>query len=212
MSHRVFFTVSMCMALLASVPAGAQEIPCSEGPCLRPSRPGTHFIAEVNGGGSFAGGVGPAVGGVLGVGGKLRGFPLRFYLITEFAYASNAQEGTLHSRAVGFREERSFRDIAAGLRIYVPFGRLRLFVDAMGGGSHTQAFLERDGLSPLSASDWSGMGLVGGGLQLRLIHHLSIGVRCKAFFSGDDLDDLRDMERIDDPVRTSATMGLTWHF
>jgi hypothetical protein len=179
---------------------------------MRPSRPGTHFIAEVNGGGSFAGGVGPTVGGVLGVGGKLRGFPLRFYLISEFAYASNAQEGTLQSRAAGFREERSFRDLALGLRIYMPLGRLRLFVDAMGGGSHTHAFLERDGLSSLSASDWSGMGLVAGGLQLRLIHHLSLGMRFKAVFSGDGLDDLRAMESIEDPVRTSATVGLTWHF
>ena len=91
------------MAVLVWTRAAAQEIPCSAGPCMKPHRRGTHFIAEVNGGGSFAGSIGLAVGGVVGVGGKLRGFPLRFYLVGELAYASAAQEGTLSSVALGFR-------------------------------------------------------------------------------------------------------------
>jgi len=212
--HRESLVIVVLAGLLGAHAANAQEIPCSAGPCVKPPQPGTHFIAELNGGGSFAGSAGPTVGGVVGVGGKLRGFPLRFYLIAELAYSSVAQNGTLSSGALDFHEERSYRDLALGLRVYAPvYGPLRLFVDAMGGGSHVAALVERDGLTALSSRNWTGMGLLAAGLQLRLFHHLAIGLRAKVVLAGGDaLDGLREVLSVETPTRTSATAGLTWHF
>lgn len=212
--HRESLVIVVLAGVLGAPAVKAQEIPCTAGPCVRPPQPGTHFIAELNGGGSFAGGAGPAVGGVVGVGGKLRGFPLPFYLIGELAYSSAAQDGALQSGSVDFHEERSYRDLALGLRVYIPvYGPLRLFVDAMGGGSHVAALVERDNLTALSSSHWAGMGLLATGLQLRLFHHLSVGLRAKVVLAGGDaLDGLREVLRIETPTRTSATAGLTWHF
>jgi hypothetical protein len=212
MRHPVLLTIGL-LSLTAARPSMAQEIPCAAGPCVKPPQPGTHFIAEINGGGSFTGNVGPAVGGVLGVGGKLRGFPLRFYLIGELSWASVSSEGTLPSGSLAFREERSYRDLALGLRIYVPvYGPLRLFVDAMGGGSHAAALMEREGLSTLSTNDWNAVGLLASGVQVRLFHHLSIGLRARVVLGGDNLEGLRQLVGTDTPTRTSMTAGLTWHF
>jgi len=201
--------------LLVALPAvaAAQEIPCARGPCMRPDRPGTHFLAEVNGGGTLGGNLGLAVEGVVGVGGKFRGFPLRFYLVTEVAYASTSQDGALAGPSLGFSEERSYRDLALGLRTYVPiFGPVRLFLDLMGGGSHVAATLERDNLYTLSASDWFGMGQFAGGIQLRVLHHLSVGMRYKLVLTDDPLSNMRQVVGIPTPLRSSVTMGLTWHF
>lgn len=207
-------TLGTVVAIVLLAPsAGAQEVPCPGGPCVKRQRRGTHFLAEINGGTSISGKPGLSVGGLLGVGGKLRGFPLRFYLVGEFSYATGGQEGTLASPSLAFREERSYRDLAAGLRIYVPiWGPLRLFVDGMGGGSYVSASFDREGLSPLAASDWYGLGLVATGLQVRLFHHMSVGVRAKLVFTRDGLAEMREMMGVDTAMRSSVTAGLTWHF
>jgi len=208
-----FPTLAALAVTLLGQTATAQEIPCSRGPCMQPDRRGTHFLVEINGGGSISGNVGLAVGGVVGIGGKLRGFPLRFYLVGEVAYASGAQDGMLPGASLDFREERTYRDLALGLRTYVPvFGPLSLFVDLMGGGSYVSATLQQEGQSTLASQDWSALGLLAAGVQVRLFHHLSVGIRGKVVLGDDGLSRMREVVGVASPTRASVTAGLTWHF
>lgn len=207
--------VVLTLALsLLSGPAHAQEIPCDGGPCTRPQRRGTHFLAEVNGGGALMGKGGLAIGGLVGVGGKLRGFPLRFYLVGEFAYSSASDSVHLPGTALGVDEERSYRDVGMGLRIYIPvYGPLRLFLDAMGGASYAAGTFHRQGLATLSAGDWKPLALTAAGVQFRLFHHLSLGARAKIVFTSDGMEELRTISGgSESSVRSTITAGLTWHF
>jgi hypothetical protein len=218
MQHRSqsFLPLAAVAALLVvSLSAGeaaAQEIPCGRGPCLKRHRRGTHFIAEISGGSTTYGHGGLALEGVVGVGGKLRGFPPRFYLIGEFAYSSNTISGSTPLAGNSFRDKRTYRDLAAGLRIYLPiFGPIRLFADALVGASHISTSLERDGHDLTVADGWQGLFSLGGGLQVRIWRHLSLGARFKAVVSGDDVANLRRLTGTS-PTRLSATAGVTWHF
>jgi len=214
-SRRLIELPSLIVVLLQLTPrmARAQEIPCEGGPCLRSSEAGTHFLAEVNGGGSFWGGAGLSVGGLLGVGGKLRGFPLRFYLGGEFAYSSNTETGASPTLGTEFRDQRGYRDLALGLRVYLPvLGRLRLFGDILGGGSWVSGTIARGDLVERSVSGWEGLAVVGGGLQLRLVKGLSVGLRARYALTGDELDGLRSAMGVPSHRPASVMAGLTWHF
>lgn len=202
-------------AALVTTPglAEAQEIPCSQGPCLRVQRPGTHFLIELNGGGTVYDGGGMAMEGVMGVGGKLWSLPMRFYLVTEFAYNTSTDSGDVGGAPLGYRDERSFRDVALGLRVYMPiYGRLRLFGDIMGGGSHQTITLERDELPTRVASGWSPLAHLAAGVQFRLLYHLSLGARAKVVLTSDDLAGLHAAVGKAAPTRATVTAGLTWHF
>jgi len=207
-------TILAATLLLQSGQIRAQEIPCDSGPCMKPQRRGTHFLAEINGGGALMGDGGLAIGGIVGVGGKLRGFPLRFYLVSEFAYSSASDSGHLPGVNLGVDQERSYRDIGMGLRIYVPvYGPLRLLLDAMGGASYAAGTFHREGLATLSAGDWRPLALTAAGVQFRLFHHLSIGARAKFIFTSDGMEELRAISGdAESGVRTTVTAGLTWHF
>lgn len=208
---RALIVAAALMALSGS--ALAQEIPCSKGPCVKASRPGTHFIVELNGGGTVYDGGGFAMEGILGVGGRLWQLPLRFYLLSEFAFNTSTESGTMSSVPLGYRDERAFRDLAVGLRIYVPvFTRMRIFGDIMGGGSHQTVTLKRDELPLRVASGWSGLSHVAVGFQYRVLYHLSLGFRTKVVLTSDDLAGLHAAVGNSSPVRTTITGGLTWHF
>lgn len=193
--------------------AAAQEIPCSRGPCVKARRPGTHFLVELNGGGTVYDGGGFAMEGLIGVGGKPWNIPLRFYLISEFAYNTSTDAGEMPGVPLGYRDERAFRDISLGLRIYLPLiPRLRLYSDVLGGGSHQSVTLKRDELPTRIASGWSPLAHVALGLQYRLLYHLSLGLRSKVVLTSDDLAGLHAATGTSPPVRATITGGLTWHF
>jgi hypothetical protein len=206
--------IALVLGIVVIAPsASAQIIPCEEGPCIRQKRKGTHFIAEINGGATLAGNGGFDVGGLVGVGGKLRGFPPRFYLVGEFAFSTYGNSGTVSGIPKHYHEGNRYRDMALGLRVYIPiFGPFRLFADLLGGATHASGTLERTGLTTLMASGWSPLGLVGLGVQFRLFHHLSLGLRGKIVFSDDGMQALHDFVATDPIIRTSLSAGLTWHF
>jgi hypothetical protein len=204
--------LSLLFALAPSVVA-AQVIPCNDGPCLSPRREGTHFIAEIAGGGALYGrGGGIVVGGLFGAGGQLRRLPLPLYVVTEVAYNTTTDAG--HGPTLpAFRDERTHRDLALGLRIYVPvFGPLRFFAEVLGGGSYVSASLDRADVAPIASAGWVRLALVGGGLQVRLFHHFSLGVRTRIVLTDDDLGGLRAMTGAERAVRVSLLGGMTWHF
>lgn len=203
--------IGMSIVVIAGS-ASAQVIPCEEGPCIRPRRKGTHFIAEINGGATLAGNGGFDAGGLAGVGGKLRGFPPRFYLVGEFAFSTYADSGAIAGIPKQYHESNRYRDMALGLRVYIPIrGPFRLFADLLGGATHASGTLERTGLTTLMTSRWSPLGLVGMGVQFRLFHHLSLGVRGKIVFSDDGLQALHDFVASESILRASLAAGLTWH-
>lgn len=210
---------ALVLALVCSLlptHASAQEIPCEAGPCLQrlPRHRPTHFIAELDGGSSTYGSGGLALGVVLGVGGKLRGFPPIFYLIGELSYNTSAESSSSGLAGGGYRDDRAFRDVAVGLRVYLPiWGPIRLFSDAGVGGSYVTANIERQGLPMVSADGWMPIFQLGGGLQVRLFHHLSVGMRFKAVFGSDEsVGALHQLVGDALPLRHMATANLTWHF
>jgi hypothetical protein len=196
--------------------AGAQEIPCHDGPCVARRQPrddGTHFVAEVNGGGTVLGGRGLMVGGLFGVGGKLRALPFRFYLVGEFAYSGSTDEGLSPSLGISFRDERSRRDIDFGLRIYVPiWGPLRLFGDILGGATYVSASLQRDGLPTVQSSTWGGLAVAAVGLQVRVLRNLSFGARARFTLTGEEPDGLRATMMAESHKPITFMAAMTWHF
>lgn len=208
---RALFVAAALLVLPAA--ASAQEIPCSEGPCVKARRPGTHFLVELNGGGTVYDGGGLAMEGIIGVGGRLWKLPLRFYLVSEFAFNTATETGDMASVPLGYRDERAFRDLSVGLRVYIPvLTRMRLYSDIMGGGSHQTVTLKRDDLPDRVASGWSPLAHVAVGFQYRVLYHLSLGLRTKFVLTSDDLGGLHAAVGNSPPVRTTITGGLTWHF
>lgn len=198
---------------LAATRAAAQAPPCEGAPCVRPVRPGTHFIAELYGGGSVSSDMGFSVGGVLGFGGRPWGMPLRIYLVGEFAHSGHAMDGQLPVAGLRYSGGRAYNDTALGLRGLLPiWGPIRLFVDVMGGFTHASGQLHRAGMPALSASEWQGLGQLAGGVQLRLWYHLSLGVRAKLVFSADPLAAQQQLAGHEAPLRSTFTAGITWHF
>jgi hypothetical protein len=211
-------TVVVLLALLGWPPgrAAAQEIPCQGGPCVarrQPRQDGSHFLVEVNGGGTLVGGRGPMVGGLFGVGGKLRRLPFRFYAISEFAYSGSTDEGISTALGLPFRDQRARRDLDFGLRVYLPiWGPVRIFGDVLGGASYLTATLQRDGLPTLSSGAWQGHAVAATGLQIRIISQLSIGARVRFALTGEEPDALRATMGATSHQPITFMAGMTWHF
>jgi len=179
----------------------------------RAEPPPTFFIVESYAGAAVVGGFGGHLSLRIGVGGKLPSMPWRFYLIGETAYTSAATDGEVASTGQSFEEGRSWIDLALGARIYVPIaGPVRVFVDALGGGSWGSAWIERPGTRTLDPSEWTPLALVGTGVQVRMLHGLSVGARIAFRFAGDPLADLREALGIDTLPPLVVSAGLTWHF
>jgi hypothetical protein len=201
----------LAVACLASgVEARAQPDPEQRGERVRKWRRGSHFIAEINVGSGLDGGM--SVGGLLGVGGKLKGFPPRFYLIAEYAHLSRSADGTLPDLPINYAEAWRYNDAALGLRIYFPvLRRVRLLVDLMGGFSRVSGALSREGMNEVRADGWHPLGQLATGLQIRPFFHLSLGVRAKIAFTGGGTSALLADSELLSP-RVTLTGGLTWHF
>ncbi|MCK5798585.1 MAG: hypothetical protein KAI47_15440 [Deltaproteobacteria bacterium] len=204
------------VALFASEASPAPPPPCIGGPCLqlRPRPRPTHFIAEVNGGSSTYGGGGLAASGLFGVGGKLRGFPPIFYLIGELSSNQAAENGSMPLAGTGYRDDRSFLDLAVGLRIYLPiWGPIRLFGDGAFGASYVSANLEQHDGPVVVANGWMSIFQFSGGVQVRLFHALSVGLRLKGIIGNEQaISGLYALVGETLPIRTVATANLTWHF
>lgn len=174
---------------------------------------GTHFIAEVAGGVATLQGPGPALEALVGVGGRPRWSPLRFYLFGEFAYTTGA---TSLSTAGGAQIEQTHqnRDFGAGLRAYVPLGPVRLFGDVLGGTTNLASTQQDERLGyAIERQRWLPYFGFAAGLQLRLMRHVSVGVRAKAVFTDADvLAELTGIPEKPSSVRLTTTGGITFHF
>lgn len=175
-----------------------------------PPQPGTWGVLELNAGATVGGELGEAGGALFGVGGKPVGFPWRFYFIGEVGQAHVRDAGFVAGGA--YATDRRYWNVAAGLRIYVPvWGPVRVLADAMLGGAYVDSSLQHRDLTPLETNDWYILGAVAAGIQLRVLHQLSIGVRAKLLLTDDGLSELRDVLGIDSALPAMVTVGLTWH-
>jgi hypothetical protein len=140
---------------------------------------GTHFLIQATTGFSCDESMGLGYGVLLGAGGKLRGFPPRFYLLFEAARASHDREsvgstGTLSSSFTG-------TDVAGGLRVLMPIaGPLRLYGDVLVGGTYGEFGLARADGTPRESQRWSPLVDLAAGMDFRFHRNFSAGLRFKA--------------------------------
>jgi hypothetical protein len=133
---------------------------------------GTHFILEGGGGLGLTDlqATGPFWDITFGYGGKLKGFPPRFYIVSN--YSGSALSGT------GSRYLHEMRDHAflAGPRVYLPIARnLRIYGQALFGGFWSSADWTIHDLEHYRARDDGVAGKFSVGFQARISPVLSVG-------------------------------------
>ena len=174
---------------------------------------GTHYLAELDGGALLTGQSGPAFRAALGVGGKWKGFPLRFYLIGQFGASSYAAEAPAGLATAAATEQGAYEDLALGPRVVVPiYGPLRLYVEGVFGASLASARHIEPGRPELYARQWLTLAIVSAALQWRVLYPLSLGVRFSAAFNEDGLPGVARYAGVHDAARLALTGGVTWHF
>jgi hypothetical protein len=178
-----------------------------------PSDPGTHFLAELEGGALLTGDAGPALRAAVGAGGKWKGFPARFYAIGQFGVSSYAASPPTYLTARAGAESGAFQDLALGLRVVLPVvSELRVFVEGLLGASLASARYMEPGLAPLHAREWLGLALLSGGLQWRVFYQLSVGARVSLALNPSGLAGVARYAGVHDGGRLALTGGVTWHF
>jgi hypothetical protein len=194
--------VLVLVAVSAVVPAAAHA-----------KRPGSHFLAEVDAGACLSGDAGPAASVAFGAGGKLKGFPARFYLLGRMGQSEYQATSSAAMSPWPGAERGSFSDFAIGPRVYVPLvGPLRWFVDGLFGATLASGTYVEQGLAPLSAEQWLALAVVSTGLQWRLLYELSISARVGVAFNEAGLIGVERVAGVHDTARTTLTGGLTWLF
>lgn len=180
---------------------------------------GTHFLLEAEGsagitdGGSFATGF----GGTLGYGGKFKGFPLRFYLVTSVLWdrVSGEFDGSITYA------DRTSRDLSllAGPRLYIPLGRsLRLFFQFTTGVAWSQSVWNANDMEHYEPSDTSWVVRGSGGLQARLTPGLSLGLGVdRLLFWGKQNDPsvaamLGFSDEVEEGDQVRLNFSVTFHF
>jgi hypothetical protein len=186
---------------------------CVAAPSAAHARPGTHFLVELDAGATLSGNGGPAAALALGAGGKLKGFPARFYLLGRTSVSEYDADASSPASAEPAIESGSFRDFALGPRVYLPLiGPLRWFAEGLFGASDASGTFLEPGLLPLSAEQWSPLAMISSGLQMRIFYELSLGVRFAMAWNGPGLIGVERVAGLHDPMRMSVTGGVTWHF
>lgn len=122
--------------------------------------------------------VGLAWGGMLGIGGKLRTFPLRFYLMAGFTHQPGEVCGVFSPTGEEFTLDQDIVDLYLGPRIVIPIVRgLRAYVDLMGLASYQKMDLIRGDTISKKSGGWLGGALLAVGLQYRWHRNASTGLR-----------------------------------
>ena len=213
MRVRLALGVALATLLSVGVLAAQEQDSCVDCEEAEPKqKPGTHLIVEGNLGATTLGSGGFTFGAVFGAGGKLGSFPPRFYFVAELGHT----EVSTDTRALdfSFSQKRRYTDLGVGPRVYVPiYGPVRIFGDAIFG--QTLASIEVDGpeLGLVQHESVTRLAQLGVGVQVRVLHSLSVGVRAKwAWNPGPSLfvgnEPVGDAGR----ARGGITATLTGHF
>jgi len=162
-----------CPVLLAALfwPSGA-------------SAGGTHFLVEpytgmmFNQGFSAENALGLEAGGLLAVGGKLKGFPPRFYLYFKASHAEFGSEDLyLSQRDAHGCVQRSYTRLVGGLRTVIPlFWYVRLNLELGAGSMFSDNRYAESGRRIVSYDENLTVMEFGAGLNVRLFRWLSVGM------------------------------------
>ncbi len=162
----------ICTALVLGI-----AIPASAGN-------GTHFLVEpysglmINQGLSVEDAVGLEAGAMFAIGGKLKGFPPRFYL---YFKVSNAQFGSedvyLADRGAHGEVKRSYTRLVGGLRTIIPLlWNIRLNLEFGGGSMFSENLYTESGRRMVDYKETLDVLEFGVGLNVRLYTWLSMGL------------------------------------
>lgn len=124
-------------------------------------------------------------GGMIGIGGKLKFLPPRFYFMAGVLHQSYRADGNHALTGESFSARQSLLDLSLGLRIVIPVYRgLRIYCDLMAIAAHQRSEIEREGIGKKTSSGWLPGGLVALGLQYRWHRNASTGIRLEGTFYG----------------------------
>ncbi len=180
-------------------------------------RRSTHFLIEAHAGVAVPAyahlDLGYGYGATLGLGGKLRGFPPRFYLL--FSISGDSFGASRINAATGapYSTERDELTLLAGLRVAFPlFSPLRLVFDVLGGGMHTSAQLQA--ATSMRETRWDAVWQLAVALQYRVSEVFSIGLRLSETLGAEDLDIVAFAagEARPGPARTDVSLTIGYHF
>ena len=120
---------------------------------------------------------------MLGVGGKFRGFPLRFYVLGVFNNALYWHRDTFSKTGEDYRLSLNFVDVGGGLRLLLPIvPKFRVYLDVLGIGSYQKVTLERTVMGKLGSSAWTPGALIAAGAEFRWHRNLATGLRVEFNF------------------------------
>lgn len=197
------------MRLALALAAVLAAVPVAE------ARRGTHFVVEAGAGAAFGTGFPENGGGyalrtTVGWGGKIKGFPPRFYLIASARFAqldARVERGSMVSE-IG----REVLDASAGIRVLLPIRRLRILGEVtLGGATLTSTARLNGGLERFETDDSSFAVYLAAGLQYRLHRNLSIGVLAEWSLPTDrrEFDFVAEVSRLTDTGQMHGWTALT---
>jgi hypothetical protein len=133
-------------------------------------------------------GVAFSYGGMIGIGGKLRMLPPRFYLMAGVLHQGYSHDGVHALTAEGYVARQSLLDLSVGLRIVLPIHLgFRVYVDVMAVASRQKFEVVRASSADRRGESWGPGGLVALGLQYRWHRNASTGLRLEyAFYAKSD--------------------------
>jgi hypothetical protein len=143
---------------------------------------GTHFVIEIEGGLASSSAdhldLGWSFGGTVGIGGKLRGFPPRFYAIGTYRSSLFSGEGLHYATRQPYDAWEANHELTGGLRVVFPLWSrvFRLVTEVRGGSVAHTATLDRPGAPKLQSTSWQGVLVLGAGLQARWHPNAAVGI------------------------------------
>ena len=124
-------------------------------------------------------------GGMIGIGGKLKFLPPRFYFMAGVLHQSFRAEGTHALTGESYTARQSLLDLSLGLRIVIPvYKGLRIYCDLMAIAAHQMSEVRRDAIGKKTSSGWLPGGLAALGVQYRWHRNASTGIRLEGTFYG----------------------------
>lgn len=213
----MYATVRIVLAALLLVSFAAPSSARAEGTP-------TWMVVEADAGVSFPTGLeddalGSALRVTFGAGGRPFGLPIRLYGLFSVGHG---HFDSLVRRSV-FRAEisRDLVDVGAGARLLIPLGSgVRIFADAVGGWGWVSSSVRANAIEELETAT-GGFGLVvGGGVQVRLMRLLALGLRAEwsGVFGLEPLDAASEAAGLQSPSgstpwgRASVLATTTFHF
>jgi hypothetical protein len=212
---RVSFVIAALATLCTDLPV-ALAAPACDGPCLAVratprSRWRPWMFVEANAGMSYLGSAGAAVEGLIGIGAGVG--KLRVFAIFETSYSSISVAGTMSGPQIPYQESRGYLDLCGGTRLAFHLGRVAVFGDLLGGGSHLAYELRRaaPSLPKIRSDGWQSILALAVGLQYQPVSFLVLNVRLRVAPYPDPMAELRRAMGIEDSGRLSLTTGVTWY-